>query len=62
MEENRKLGRQKKVSCDVIQAQEDMVRNKVEELESTRKQLKEKSESLTLKEADFEDLEKVRIN
>ena len=51
-----------KTGCDVIQAQEEVVKNKEAELENTRKQLKEKSEGLSLKEAEFIDLEKVRID
>ena len=38
------------------------LKNKEAELENTRKQLKEKSEGLSLKEAEFIDLEKVRID
>ena len=51
-----------KTGCDVIQAQEEVVKNKEAELENTRKQLKEKSEGLSLKEAEFIDLEKVNKN
>ena len=59
---NRKENRKVKTGCDVIQAQEEVVKNKEAELENTRKQLKEKSEGLSLKEAEFIDLEKVRID